>query len=178
MDLMTAEQAGHFLQSQANHQSSSLANGDMPHGQHAQATHNGHQVAAGLAQATTFQSLSALVLCRKLVCAVASHLFCVSSAAMRVVKQAPYHHVSKKQTFQAHTLTESLTVTVNDSHSHSLCIVDGFIVVYHRTVQRAELPQNNTSDTGVRDSQLGLQLVRAGLSQIFLWQLVSLHGNL
>lgn len=50
MDLMTAEQAGHFLQSQANHQSSSLANGDMPHGQHAQATHNGHQVAAGLAQ--------------------------------------------------------------------------------------------------------------------------------
>ena len=50
MDLMTAEQAGHFLQSQANHQSSSLANGDMPHAQHAQATHNGHQVAAGLAQ--------------------------------------------------------------------------------------------------------------------------------
>ena len=35
MDLMTAEQAGHFLQSQA---------------QHTQATHNGHQVAAGLAQ--------------------------------------------------------------------------------------------------------------------------------
>ena len=47
MDLMTAEQAGHFLQSQANHQSSSLANGDMSH---AQATHNGHQIAAGLAQ--------------------------------------------------------------------------------------------------------------------------------
>ena len=52
MDLMTAEQAGHFLQSQANHQSSSLANGDMPHAQHAPATHNGHQVAAGLAQVT------------------------------------------------------------------------------------------------------------------------------
>ena len=52
MDLMTAEQAGHFLQSQANHQSSSLANGDLPHAHHAQATHNGHQVAAGLAQVT------------------------------------------------------------------------------------------------------------------------------
>ena len=50
MDLMTAEQAGHFLQSQANHQSSSLPNGDLPHAQHTQATHNGHQVAAGLAQ--------------------------------------------------------------------------------------------------------------------------------
>lgn len=49
MDLMTAEQAGQFLQSQANHQSSALANGDM-HPQHTQATHNGHQVAAGLAQ--------------------------------------------------------------------------------------------------------------------------------
>lgn len=59
MDLMTAEQAGHFLQSQANHQSSSLANGDMPHGQHAQATHNGHQVAAGLAEVTAYQSLPA-----------------------------------------------------------------------------------------------------------------------
>lgn len=53
MDLMTAEQAGHFLQSQANHQSSSLANGDLPHAHHAQATHNGHQVAAGLAQVMT-----------------------------------------------------------------------------------------------------------------------------
>lgn len=53
MDLMTAEQAGHFLQSQANHQSSSLANGDLPHAHHAQATHNGHQVAAGLAQVIT-----------------------------------------------------------------------------------------------------------------------------
>lgn len=50
MDLMTAEQAGHFLQSQANHQSSSLANGDLPHAHHAHPTHNGHQVAAGLAQ--------------------------------------------------------------------------------------------------------------------------------
>ena len=57
MDLMTAEQAGHFLQSQANHQSSSLANGDMPHSQHAQATHNGHQVAAGLAQVPIRASL-------------------------------------------------------------------------------------------------------------------------
>lgn len=52
MDLMTAEQAGHFLQSQANHQSGSLANGDLPHAHHTQATHNGHQVAAGLAQVT------------------------------------------------------------------------------------------------------------------------------
>ena len=50
MDLMTAEQAGHFLQSQANNQSGSLPNGDLPHAQHTQATHNGHQVAAGLAQ--------------------------------------------------------------------------------------------------------------------------------
>ncbi|KAL3137600.1 hypothetical protein ABBQ38_004881 [Trebouxia sp. C0009 RCD-2024] len=57
MDLMTAEQAGHFLQSQANHQSSSLANGDLPHAHHAQATHNGHQVAAGLAQAPGQQAL-------------------------------------------------------------------------------------------------------------------------
>lgn len=56
MDLMTAEQAGHFLQSQANHQSSSLANGDLPHAHHAQATHNGHQVAAGLAQVTTLST--------------------------------------------------------------------------------------------------------------------------
>ena len=61
MDLMTAEQAGHFLQSQANHQSSSLANGDMPHAHHTQATHNGHQVAAGLAQVTIRSS--DLVLC-------------------------------------------------------------------------------------------------------------------
>lgn len=50
MDLMTAEQAGQFLQSQANHQSGALANGDISHGHHTQATHNGHQVAAGLAQ--------------------------------------------------------------------------------------------------------------------------------
>ena len=78
MDLMTAEQAGHFLQSQANHQSSSLANGDMPHGQHAQATHNGHQVAAGLAQVTAYHSLPAFVLCipcLQMVCAVASQLY-------------------------------------------------------------------------------------------------------
>lgn len=61
MDLMTAEQAGHFLQSQANHQSSSLANGDLPHSHHTQATHNGHQVAAGLAQVTTSSSDSMLL---------------------------------------------------------------------------------------------------------------------
>ncbi len=96
MDLMTAEQAGHFLQSQANHQSSSLANGDMPHGQHAQATHNGHQVAAGLAQVTAFQSLTAFVLCLKdvLCCSVA--IVCVGNAAPRAVKQAGFHRVSKK----------------------------------------------------------------------------------
>ncbi len=64
---------------------------------------------------------------------------------MRIVKQAPYHHVSKKQAFQAHTLTAlSESLTVIDSHSHSMYIVDGFAIVYHRTVQRAELPQNNT----------------------------------
>ena len=61
MDLMTAEQAGQFLQSQANHQSGALANGDMSHPQHTQATHNGHQVAAGLAQVhNTSQHLHAM----------------------------------------------------------------------------------------------------------------------
>ncbi len=81
---------------------------------------------------------------------------------MRVVQQAAFHHVSKKQAFQAHTLTalsESLTVTVIDSHSHSMYIVDGFAVVYHRTVQRAELAQHNTSDTRLRHFQVGSQAV-------------------
>ncbi len=142
MDLMTAEQAGHFLQSQANHQSSSLANGDMPHGQHAQAMHNGHQVAAGLAQVTAYKSLPALVLCPQTVLCCSITFVCASSAAMHAAKQAAFHHVSKKQAFQAYP---NCPVTVIDGHSHSMCIVDGFAVVYHRTVQRAELAQNNTS---------------------------------
>ena len=68
MDLMTAEQAGHFLQSQANHQSSGLPNGDLTHAHHAQATHNGHQVAAGLAQVV-------LIACRAIATATNSPTF-------------------------------------------------------------------------------------------------------
>lgn len=50
MDVMLPEQAEQVLQFQANHQASAHANCDMLHLQHAQATHRGDQVAAGLAQ--------------------------------------------------------------------------------------------------------------------------------
>jgi len=45
-----------------------------------------------------------LICAFKLVCAVASQLFCVEVQQYVVVKQAFFHHVSKKLAFQAYIL--------------------------------------------------------------------------